>query len=267
MTKLRSAIFGHAIGDALGLPVQFRPRDSFHITGMTGYGTFNMPSGSWSDDTSMTIATCDSIRINLGKVDPADIFKRFEDWYHRDFYTPFGQAYDIGRTTSAAMRAREGQGDYWSNGNGSLMRILPLAFTDADDALIEEVSALTHAHKISRKACVIYIRIARALINDDQYGLTYPEPFHRLENIASLEREEIKSSGFVVDSLEAAVWCLLTTDSYSECVLKAVNLGDDTDSIAAIAGGLAGIKYGFDTIPTDWLDALQAKDVIESCLF
>ena len=165
------------------------------------------------------------------------------------------------------MRAREGQGDYWSNGNGSLMRILPLAFTDADDALIEEVSALTHAHKISRKACVIYIRIARALINDDQYGLTYPEPFHRLENIASLEREEIKSSGFVVDSLEAAVWCLLTTDSYSECVLKAVNLGDDTDSIAAIAGGLAGIKYGFDTIPTDWLDALQAKDVIESCLF
>ena len=82
-----------------------------------------------------------------------------------------------------------------------------------------------------------------------------------------LRESEIKSSGYVVDSLEAALWCLLTTRDYSECVLKAVNLGEDTDSIAAIAGGLAGIKYGLDAIPKDWLDALQAKDVIENCLY
>lgn len=147
------------------------------------------------------------------------------------------------------------------------MRLLPLAFTDATDEQIEQVSALTHAHEIARLACVIYIRVARALLTETDFSLDYPEPFQRLKNLTNLCESEIKSSGYIVDSLEAALSCLLTTRDYSECVLKAVNLGGDTDSIAAIAGGLAGIKYGFDAIPKDWLYALQAKDVIESCLF
>lgn len=265
--KFRAAIYGHAVGDALGLPVQFQPRGSFKIESMTGYGTFNLPPGSWSDDTSLTIATCDSLRELDGRVEPADIFSRFEDWYFRNRYTPFNQAYDIGGTTARAIETGKGETGFYSNGNGSLMRILPLAFTDATDEQIEQVSALTHAHEIARLACVIYIRVARALLTETDFSLDYPEPFQRLKNLTDLSESEIKSSGYVVDSLEAALWCLLTTRDYSECVLKAVNLGEDTDSIAAIAGGLAGIKYGLDAIPKDWLDALQAKDVIESCLF
>ena len=265
--QLRAAIYGHAVGDALGLPVQFKARDSFHITSMTGYGTFNMPPGSWSDDTSLTIATCDSIRENGGHVNPTDIFKRFEDWYHHNLYTPTNVAYDIGWTTSRAIEAKCGESGFRSNGNGSLMRILPLAFTSAYDELIAQVSALTHAHEISKKACQLYIRVARALLQCKDFTLEEAEPFDRLKNLADLTRDQIKSSGYVVDSLEAALWCLQTTQTYQDCVLKAVNLGDDTDSIAAIAGGLAGIKYGFDAIPQDWLESLLAKEVIESCLF
>lgn len=265
--RLRAAIYGLAVGDALGLPVQFRSRGSFHITSMTGFGTYNQPEGTWSDDTSMTLATCDSIRRLDGKVDPDDIFQAFERWYYDGTYTPFGHSFDVGNGTSLAIQQKKGQSDFYSNGNGSLMRILPLAFTKADDNLIEEVSALTHAHTISRQACVIYIQIARALLEGRPYSLDYPEPYQRLKVLRSLNEEEIKSSGYVVDSLEAALWCLLTTKSFTDCVLKAVNLGDDTDSIAAIAGSLAGITYGFDSIPLKWIKALQAKEVIENCLF
>lgn len=234
---------------------------------MTGYGTYNQPEGTWSDDSSMTLATCDSIRRHDGQVDPADIFQGFERWYYDGAYTPFGRSFDVGHGTSLAIQQKKGQSDFYSNGNGSLMRILPLAFTEADDQLIEEVSALTHAHAISRQACVIYIQVARTLLEGRPYSLDYPEPFQRLKTLKSLSEDEIKSSGYVVDSLEAALWCLLTTKNYSDCVLKAVKLGDDTDSIAAIAGGLAGIVYGFDSIPVEWIKALQAKEVIEDCLF
>ena len=262
-----------AVGDALGLPVQFKKRDSYKIDGMIGNGTFNMPEGSWSDDTSLTIATCESIK-QCGCVDAEDIRKNFEAWLIDGKFTPFGRAYDIGGTCDKAITSGKGCTDEWSNGNGSLMRIIPLAFVDRiTDEEIAEVSAITHAHARAKDGCVTYVRIARGLLNGRNLkisimnSISEDSAYARCRYIETLSREDIKSSGYVVDTLEAALWCLLSTNSFEECLLKAVNLGGDTDSIGAVAGGLAGIIYGIDAVPDDWINKLQAKSVIKECLF
>ena len=164
------------------------------------------------------------------------------------------------------------------------MRIVPLAFTDAADDEIRSVSAITHAHPISCEACVTYVRYARLLRDgasplealDDKrvaYGLsgvasrtTAGVGADDLTIIPKLNRKDIASSGFVVDTLVAAIWCLATTTRYADCVLEAVNLGEDTDTTAAVAGGLAGIVYGIGAIPDEWLHLLRGKDVIDRCI-
>lgn len=279
LDKLRSAIYGLAVGDALGVPVEFMERGSFFVTDMKGYGSHNQPAGTWSDDTSMTLATCDSIR-KLQKIDPDDIMRRFAEWYFESSYTAHGEVFDIGGTTATAIR-RYGQGcepvkcgldQVSSNGNGSLMRIIPLAFCDCMKEEIQNVSRLTHAHNISVTACVIYVHIAQRLLDGETIrdilgSMEFKGLFERLARIGELEEREIASSGYVIHTLEAALWCLLATNSYDECVLKAVNLGEDTDTTGAVAGGLAGIVYGYDSIPKKWIDKLKNKDLIEKCLF
>lgn len=220
----------------------------------------------------MTLATCRSIKENK-KIVPEDILERFKQWYRKGDYTAHNEVFDIGGTTRYAITTGEPGKDIASNGNGSLMRILPLAFIDCTKKEIEAVSSLTHAHKISQEACVIYVTIAKKLLqgynikaillNLDHCG----EPFDRLHFIYKCTENEIKSSGYVVDTLEAALWCLATTNSYKDCVLKAVNLGLDTDTVAAVAGGLAGIKYGYDNIPKEWIKNLANKRLIDKCLF
>lgn len=273
MTGLKDAVYGVAIGDAMGLPVQFKVRDSYQITDMIGYGTYGLPEGSWSDDTSLTIATCNSIK-KCGQIDLADIRMCFEDWYYRGTYTPYGRAYDIGGTCADAISNKKGRDNEWSNGNGSLMRIIPLAFVlDLTDKEIADVSAITHAHSKSMYGCIAYIRIARGLLQRRKLKecileyVSEDSAYARVRGIEEVARENILSSGYVVDTFEAAMWCLLTTDSYKECILKAVNLGDDTDTVGAVAGGLAGIMYGYDNIPKEWIEGLKSKEVIENCLF
>lgn len=150
------------------------------------------------------------------------------------------------------------------------MRIIPLAFVkDVTDKIIEDVSAITHAHYISKIICIKYVHIAINLIN----GMTVKESVEKetskdfLLSLIESDDQDIISGGYVVDSFKASLWCLLNTDSYKDCVLKAVNLGSDTDTTAAIAGGLAGIIYGYDNIPKEWIKKLQRKDLIEECLF
>ena len=252
MASLKDAVYGAAVGDALGVPFEFMQRGSFHATGMTGHGTHNQPAGTWSDDTSMILATCDSIR-ELGRIDPADMRKRFEAWIRKGEYAIDGNVFDFGNTVSRALSRGEGCSEAMDNGNGSLMRIVPLAFTDATDDQVREVSAITHAHAISMDACVQYIRIARSLVMGEDPDILLPG--------------EVRSGGYVLDTLGAALWCLERTGSYEECVLTAVNLGSDTDTTACVAGALAGIKYGYDSIPREWIDQLRGKGIIESCLF
>ncbi len=193
MRTIRDAVYGLAVADAMGLPVQFEPRDSYHIEEMTGHGVFDMPPGSWSDDTSLTLATCDSIR-RKGEVDVEDIRRRFEMWLNAGVYTPYGRAYDIGMTCELAIRTKEGQTDEWSNGNGSLMRIIPLAFVDGiTDEQIGEVSGITHAHPRSKEGCVYYVRIAQGLLAGKNLKecitecISEESEYARIRNIEMLE--------------------------------------------------------------------------------
>ncbi|WP_128835350.1 ADP-ribosylglycohydrolase family protein, partial [Streptococcus sp. DD11] len=244
---------------------------SFTADAMVGYGSHQQPAGTWSDDTSLVLATCASIR-DRGGIDPADMQRRFRSWLFEGAYTADGQTFDVGHATRQALMLGYGLSDVFSNGNGSLMRILPLAFTAADRADIQAVSSITHAHALSIEACQIYIDIARQLLAGRHLpqiltGLQVSSAFSRLKELAQLPQTAIRSSGYVVDTLEAALWCLLQTTAYSEAVLKAVNLGDDTDTVASVTGGLAGLIYGLEAIPQVWLQQLRNRELLDSCLF
>ena len=276
MTTLRDALYGAAVGDALGVPYEFCLRDAFACTEMTGWGSWNKAPGTWSDDTSMLLATCDSLRVCEGEVNTEDMLSRFRAWRREGAYTVDG-LFDIGNTTATALMSGQGLTDERSNGNGSLMRIVPLAFTDATDEEIAQVSAITHGHRVSQEACVNYVHIARDLLAGKSLvaaveGAPYQgHPFERLADIAKqgkeFPRDEVSSTGFVVHTIEAAIWCLASTESFKECVLAAVNLGSDTDTTACVAGALAGIVYGADAISEEWVQTLRGTDIIDSCLF
>jgi len=298
-SRLKGGILGSCVGDALGVPVEFKSRPYLRqnpVSEMIGYGTYHQPPGTWSDDSSMTFCTIESL---CNGYDLDDIANNFMKWRYESFWTPYGIVFDIGISTTKAIiqykntkdPKKSGNDDERSNGNGSLMRILPLAFflkdktTEKRFEIINEVSSITHAHIRSSAACFIYIEMAIQLLNGMDKFSAYHETtqiannffkkiklnsfdfrqFERVLNgqIQSLEETQISSSGYVIDSLEASIWALLTTNSYSDAVLKSVNLGGDTDTTAAIAGGLAGIHYGFEAIPSLWINKLaRIKDIL-----
>ena len=171
MGKIYDAIMGLVVGDALGVPVEFKARDTFHVDDMIGYGTYNQPPGTWSDDSSLTLATMESV-IRNGGIDPADMMKNFSMWLNNGVFTPYGEVFDVGGTTEAAIRRFQngveplkcGLNHYKHNGNGSLMRILPLALFPSSVNDINNVSSLTHAHEISRRACRLYVGTAEQLL-------------------------------------------------------------------------------------------------------
>ena len=285
MGKFTEAIMGLVVGDAVGVPFEFRKRDSFLAKGMTGYGTHGMPPGTWSDDSSMTLATIESIE-SIGTVNPEDIMRNFWNWLQHGDFTPYGYAFDVGGTTKQAIHryragcalAECGGQTVRDNGNGALMRILPLAFYPGTLADVKAVASLTHNHRISNTACALYVAIARFLMTGMDAKRAILEGFEKIERVMPIpdelrgipylfykKRHEIKSTGYVVDTLEAALWCVVKSTSYRECVLLAVNLGEDTDTVAAIAGGLAGIIYGVGGekgIPEEWIDQIAEKEKI-----
>lgn len=295
--KPLALILGVAVGDALGVPVEFKKRGTFHVTGMQGYGTHHQPLGTWSDDTSMTLALADNLLAAGNTPDLESIAWGFKQWYDKAAYTAHGKVFDIGNATAEAIKRlkagvapeKAGGSGERSNGNGSLMRIAPLAFymhgiRKPEDRfrIVRDVSSLTHAHEWSVAACYIYVEMLNKLRMGRKKKAAYAElredfargvPFiskatlgkfvRILENdISTLPEEEIRSSGFVIDTLEAAFWCFMTTDNYRDAVLKAVNLGDDTDTTAAVTGALAGLTYGLDGIPQEWRDQLAAYDEV-----
>ncbi|MBQ9696956.1 MAG: ADP-ribosylglycohydrolase family protein [Acidaminococcaceae bacterium] len=279
MSKFYDGVMGVIVGDAVGVPFEFQARGRFCATGMTGYGTFDLPPGSWSDDSSMTLATVESL-AKKGTVDIDDIMLNFSLWLTNNYFTPYGKTFDVGGTTYDAIQKHLhgtlpeqcGGKENWNNGNGALMRILPLAFLDCDENVIDSVSSLTHAHDISKTACRIYINIARQLLQGaDLREILKTIPierveFERLPVIETFPRERIESGGYVLDTIEAALWSILHSNSYRECILTAVNLGSDTDTTGAVAGGLAGIIYGTGGekgIPKEWIDQIARKEWIK----
>lgn len=310
LRQIKSVVIGHAVGDALGVPVEFSPRaklDKNPVTDMMGFGAYDMPAGSWSDDTSMSLAALDV--LSNGSDDLFAIMVNFTKWIEEGEYTPTGKVFDVGRTCLGAVvkfvkACNQANGDLvpqqgfdvtscglddeYSNGNGSLMRIHPFVLMiyynynthENWQDIIRRASSLTHAHERSQIACLIYSHVLFHLLHKPKkesviLGLKgaesqlryFPEIIHykRLfsSDFAKTPREEIRSTGYVVDTLEAALWCLLNTDGYEECVLKAVNLGGDADTVAAIVGGLAGALYGYDAIPEKWRDTLKKREYIE----
>ena len=321
--KIKDTFFGFAIGDALGVPVEFRSREDISknpVRDMREFGTHHQPKGTWSDDSSMAFCLAESLATPIHSNKKAiynidDIATNFVKWKYEKFWTPHGRVFDIGiATTDAIKRLKKGENpllaggnDEYSNGNGSLMRILPLVFYKGylfensikrRFELVSEVSSITHNHFRSIFSCFIYTEFAKILIEQIQNNeeknkfLAYQKLqvlitnfaaefdcnkaetilFDRLlkNDITTFEEQTIKSSGYVLHTLEASFWCFLKYNSYCESVLKAVNLGEDTDTTGCITGGIAGLFYGMNTenyekgIPKEWLEVIVKKDKINN---
>lgn len=259
--KLKAVMYGLAIGDALGVPYEFQQRDTFTCTGMVGHGTHNQPAGTWSDDTALSLATLDSFTECGGKPDTADMLMRYQMWLKHGMYMPDGKTFDSGITVATAIRSGHGCDGLDDNGNGSLMRMAPCAFYHLTDEEIRQVSAITHAHEISMTACVQYARIIERLLNHVPPYKTITDSGFPFD--PTIPRTEVKSDGFVLHTLNAALWCLANTDNYQDCVLAAVNLGEDTDTTASVAGALAGDIYGFESIPQEWVRKLRGRELLD----
>lgn len=283
----RALILGGAIGDAYGAPFEYGPAKgtftpSWTSAEETGFGLIGRaPKGTWTDDTSMTIATIDSLHDNNGNVNTADMLTKYANWISNGDYTIDGICMDYGRTTIKAVTQGHGCNDAHSNGNGSLMRISPLALTNANDNEIMQISATTHAHPIAMQACVQWVHALRLILNgkpaetafteSSDYMLTHGlKPVsERFSIIGDLPISEINGSGYVVSTMEAAAWSVINSHDYESAVYNACSLGGDTDTIACIAGSAAGIIYGLDNpngIPSEWVHDLRGMNLIDNAI-
>jgi ADP-ribosyl-[dinitrogen reductase] hydrolase len=289
--RMLGGLWGAVVGDALGVPVEFssladRRRDP--VKEMRGFGTWNQPAGTWSDDSSLLLASAESL---LEGFDAQRMGESFVSWFHGGEWRPHGKVFDIGGATQRAIdqihfgtpATLAGGTSESSNGNGSLMRILPVALavasTPADNVIhaAEVASGITHGHAWSRMACAYYALLIRRLCHgEDKYRAVeatsaefqthyrqtpwaeHVDKFSLLwaDVFVTLNAEHISASGFVIDTLTASVWCLLRETTYPNTVLQAVNLGGDTDTTACVTGGLAGVLYGSESVPDTWKSAL-----------
>lgn len=279
------ALLGLAVGDAVGTTLEFSRRDAKPpLTDMVGGGPFGLKPGEWTDDTAMALALADSL-VADSKLDERDLMKRFVSWHRRGTYSCTGRCFDIGVTTREALGRFERDGDPcagstnpMSAGNGSLMRLAPVAIRHWQDAdrragLAARQSRTTHAAPEAVHACVAHAdmladAIAGAPI-DAVLGATRQSASRSIATIVNgswrgKPRAAIKSSGYVAHSLEAALWCLGRTADFRSAVLLAANLGDDADTTAAITGQLAGALYGASGIPAEWVAKLAWRDRLET---
>ncbi len=300
--RVVGALVGLAAGDALGLPVEFEPRSARAadpVKGMRGGGTWKLEPGTWSDDTSLALCLAESI-IEKG-FDPEDSGRRSLAWMDGGLWTARGAVFDVGGATRRALgRIRSGMPAVLAggrgendNGNGSLMRILPASIwlgrlpEPERFRAIAAFSATTHGHPRSILACWLHALVAGALLRGEEPGRAYESAMNEARSLLgslpasyraeagaysrvlggalpALASDAVRGSGYVVHCLEAALWCLTTTGDFPSCALAAVNLGEDADTTAAVAGGLAGLAYGRGAVPEEWASALAREDEIEA---
>lgn len=305
--RIYAGVLGLAIGDAVGVPFEFLSReamDKYNLSVMHEYGTHRQPMGTFSDDTSMVLATLDAMSGNVGSY--GNIMEAFKSWMQEGKYSCNGDVFDIGGTTHRAITnyitgerlENCGESDVFSNGNGSLMRMLPMVYdlwihsgVKIDESTINKIyslSGLTHAHPLSQVCCVYYTYVALYLIQDGahvglktaiQRGIEAVERYYLLERkeipypltilnvdtlmaILDYQYTDLRGSGYVLDSLVASLWALYNTNGYKGAVTYAVGLGEDTDTTGAITGSLAGLYYGEKRLPVDWLEKLRNKPLI-----
>lgn len=297
---------GVAVGDALGVPFEFESRlerDFEPATDMIGNRVHMQTAGTWSDDSSLTFCLAEAIIEGYSLETAA---KWLTSWLYKRQWTARNEVFDIGITTRESLQLLKSKLDkgaidelkylkysanHMDNGNGSLMRILPLLFVIKGKSIEEQFelvwdnSALTHRHIRAAMCCMIYLKIAEYICEGENKMKAYRKTqteikvlWQKMEfnpqeqklfekvidnDISKYSKSEIRSGGYVMESLECALWCFLNTESYKDAVLTAVNMGSDTDTNAAITGGLAGLYYGAENIPKDWLEKLARKEDIE----
>lgn len=283
--RARGALVGLAIGDALGAPVEFKDRDTFpEVREMLAGGYFKLPAGAWTDDTAMALCLADSL-LHDGELDATDLLNRFLGWIYANENTSTGQCIGVGQNTFAVLGNYRRTGALVappvkgrSDGNGALMRLAPVACRHWSNplkarAIARFQSRTTHASELSAAACDAMASVLCDLIAGRSWQealaniLTDPWP----EEIGAVlsgswqdkSREEISSSGYVVHTFEAALWAVGTTFSFEDALVAAVNLGHDADTVGAVAGQLAGARYGVRAIPVRWSELLIQHDVID----
>jgi ADP-ribosyl-[dinitrogen reductase] hydrolase len=279
------SLLGLAVGDAIGTTLEFRERDTYrHLTDMVGGGPFNLEPGEWTDDTSMALCLADSlIASGAGDLDETDLMRRFVRWFRRGENSVNGRCFDIGHATRSALATFEQTGNPLAGsvspntaGNGSLMRLAPVAIRHYSDRakaieIARRQSATTHAAPAAIDACALFADLlVDAITGLDRLSLLAPRQFRGHPEIDSVaagryqhrSRNEILSSGYVVHTLEAALWCVHREPDFRQAVLLAANLGDDADTVAAVTGQLAGAICGEDAIPEEWRKKLAWHDVI-----
>lgn len=286
LDRFQGALLGLACGDAVGTTVEFQPRGSFvPLTDMVGGGPFSLRAGQWTDDTSMALCLAESL-VTKGDCDPADQMARYANWYQWGYWSSTGHCFDIGMATREALQRflltgnpLAGSTDPHSAGNGSIMRLAPVALRFCgDEQYLQDRAALssqtTHGAAECLDACrLLAVAIVRALQGRSKHevlalaDLRLASP--QLQQIAqghylAKSREDISGSGYVVRSLEAALWCFARHDCFEDAVLEAANLGDDADTTAAITGQIAGAFWGEQGIPSHWLQRLHLADDIRA---
>lgn len=293
-SQILGSLWGSIVGDALGVPVEFSSRENLQtdpVTDMRGYGAHSQPPGTWSDDSSLILCTVESL-LNSNCLNTRNMASRFSRWLLEAHWTPHGHVFDIGIATRQALARfcagkppeRCGGREEFDNGNGSLMRILPVSLwfltAHLSDTLegVHRVSCITHAHPRSQIACGLFTIFIRNLYAGKspldslaatwQQGLAYYPKNEEFEGewhhysrldpaiLPNLEIQEIQSSGYCVHTLETSVWSLLRTQNFEDAVLNAINLGGDTDTSGCVTGALAGMTYGYEAIPAQWLEVL-----------
>ena len=286
LDRYRGALLGLAAGDAVGTTLEFATRGSFEpITDMVGGGPFGLEPGQWTDDTSMALCLATSL-IQCQGFDARDQMNRYCDWCDSGYMSSNGRCFDIGNTVSAALQRYKHEGDPFAGsidpngaGNGSLMRLAPVVLfyhpdIEAVTKYAGESSRTTHAAAEAVEACRIFAQLLASALEGRSKSQVLTAAAgsgtsERLNAVASgaYRRHtagQIRGTGYVVDSMEAALWCFDRTDSFRDAVLAAANLGDDADTTAAICGQIAGAYYGVSGIPQGWLDRLALREEILS---
>jgi len=283
--RFRGCLLGLAVGDAIGTTVEFKPRGSFPaVTDMVGGGVFGLKPGQWTDDTSMALCLATSLIAKRG-FDPVDQMDRYWDWCTKGYLSSTGYCFDIGGTVRKALEKfkRTGGNPFSgptepnSAGNGSLMRLAPIPmfyFPDLEKIIhfAGESSRTTHGALECVEACQLFAEmIYLALSGQDKDQILFDTKVKvsspKINAIADGSYtpktiSEIHGSGYVVESLEAALWCFYQTTSFEDAILQAANLGDDADTTAAICGQIAGAFYGETNIPEKWSGKLHMRDEI-----
>ena len=282
--RYEGCLLGLACGDAVGTTVEFKKRGSFApVMDMVGGGPFNLVAGQWTDDTSMALCLAESLLAQNG-FDAKDQMDKYLKWYNDGYMSSKGYCFDIGLTVSGALTNYSLNNNPYSGsthprtaGNGSIMRLAPIPMyylSDIEQTMhfAGESSRTTHgAEEAVESAKLFAVLIRMALLGHDKQDILLKNEYYSntatvnaLAHGEYLDKEEkhIKGSGYVIESLEAALWCFAQTATFEQAVLKAVNLGDDADTTAAIVGQIAGAYYGVSAIPSGWLQKLYNLEFI-----